>query len=71
LSVLSSLLLLLGVIYIDQLQPIFKTVELSLRDWALVFVAGGVPTFVAGIGGALRRYPTSVAQHFRQILRQR
>ncbi|WP_241254613.1 calcium-translocating P-type ATPase, SERCA-type [Brevibacillus sp. SYP-B805] len=53
-SVLSSLLLLLCVIYIPQLQPIFKTTPLAFRDWALVFVAGGVPTFVAGIGGALR-----------------
>jgi Ca2+-transporting ATPase len=53
-SVLSSLLLLLCVIYIPQLQPIFKTTALTLRDWALVFVAGGIPTFVAGIGGVLR-----------------
>jgi Ca2+-transporting ATPase len=53
-AVLSSLALVLCVIYIDLLQPIFKTMPLSFRDWALVLVAAGVPTFVAGIGGALR-----------------
>jgi len=53
-AVLSSVILLLFVIYLEPLQPIFKTTALSLRDWALVLVAGGVPTFVAGIGGAFR-----------------
>jgi P-type Ca2+ transporter type 2C len=53
-AVLSSVLLVLGVVYIDALQPVFKTTDLSFRDWALILVAAGVPTFVAGIGGALR-----------------
>ncbi|MGD8192658.1 calcium-translocating P-type ATPase, SERCA-type [Brevibacillus ginsengisoli] len=53
-AVLSSLLLVLGVIYIDALQPIFKTTNLNFRDWALIWVTAGIPTFVAGIGGALR-----------------
>lgn len=53
-AVISSLLLVLVVIYWPPMQPIFKTTALSMRDWALVLVAGGVPTFVAGIGGALR-----------------
>ncbi len=53
-AVLSSLLLMLGVIYWDVMQPIFKTTALSLRDWALIFVAAGIPTFVAGMGGVLR-----------------
>ncbi|MFM1653864.1 calcium-translocating P-type ATPase, SERCA-type [Brevibacillus sp. B_LB10_24] len=53
-AVISSLALVLCVIYIDLFQPIFKTMPLSFRDWALVLVAAGVPTFVAGIGGALR-----------------
>ncbi|MFY0544125.1 calcium-transporting P-type ATPase, PMR1-type [Brevibacillus sp. H7] len=53
-AVLSSLVLVLGVVYIEQLQPIFKTTNLSMRDWALILVASGIPTFVAGIGGALR-----------------
>ncbi len=53
-AVLSSLVLLLGVIYIHPLQPIFKTTELGFRDWALIWVAAGIPTFVAGMGGVLR-----------------
>ncbi|MBB6677216.1 calcium-translocating P-type ATPase, SERCA-type [Cohnella lubricantis] len=58
LAVLSSLLLMLAVLYVEPLQPIFKTVPLSLRDWALVFVAAGIPTFLMGIGsvwGSSRR----------------
>ncbi|WP_370452277.1 calcium-translocating P-type ATPase, SERCA-type [Cohnella sp. AR92] len=58
LAVLSSLLLLLAVLYVEPLQPIFKTVPLHLRDWALVFVAAGIPTFAMGIGsvwGSSRR----------------
>ncbi|MED4586439.1 calcium-translocating P-type ATPase, SERCA-type [Brevibacillus choshinensis] len=52
-AVISSLVLVLGVVYIDALQPIFKTTDLSFRDWALILVTSGVPTFVAGIGGVL------------------
>ncbi|MGC5325298.1 calcium-translocating P-type ATPase, SERCA-type [Brevibacillus sp. SYSU BS000544] len=52
-AVLSSLVLVLGVLYIDFFQPIFKTTDLSLRDWALILVAAGIPTFVAGIGSVL------------------
>ncbi|MBB6735886.1 calcium-translocating P-type ATPase, SERCA-type [Cohnella zeiphila] len=58
LAVLSSLLLLLAVIYVEPLQPVFKTVPLHARDWALIFVAAGIPTFVMGIGsvwGSSRR----------------
>ncbi|GBF76259.1 calcium-translocating P-type ATPase, SERCA-type [Paenibacillus sp. 598K] len=53
LAVLSSLLLMLGVLYIEALQPIFKTVPLDFRHWCLVFVAAGIPTFVMGIGSVL------------------
>jgi Ca2+-transporting ATPase len=53
LAVLSSLLLMLGVLYIEALQPIFKTVPLDFRQWCLVFVAAGIPTFVMGIGSVL------------------
>lgn len=58
LASLSSLLLMLAVLYVEPLQPVFKTVPLSLRDWALVFVAAGIPTFLMGIGsvwGSSRR----------------
>jgi Ca2+-transporting ATPase len=53
LAVLSSLVLMIGVLYIEQLQPIFKTVPLGFRAWCLVFVAAGIPTFVMGIGSVL------------------
>ncbi|GEC91945.1 calcium-translocating P-type ATPase, SERCA-type [Brevibacillus brevis] len=52
-AVLSSIVLVIGVVYMEALQPIFKTTDLNLRDWALILVAAGVPTFVAGIGGVL------------------
>ncbi|MBW7460779.1 HAD-IC family P-type ATPase, partial [Paenibacillus sepulcri] len=42
LAVLSSVLLMLGVLYIEALQPIFKTVPLGFRDWCLVLVAAGI-----------------------------
>ncbi|MFD0587928.1 calcium-translocating P-type ATPase, SERCA-type [Paenibacillus sp. GCM10027627] len=53
LAVLSSLLLMLGVLYIEALQPIFKTVPIGIREWCLVLVAAGIPTFVMGIGSVL------------------
>ncbi|MBP3961125.1 calcium-translocating P-type ATPase, SERCA-type [Paenibacillus lignilyticus] len=52
-AVLSSVLLMLGVLYIEALQPIFKTVPLGFRDWCLVIVAAGIPTFMMGIGSVL------------------
>ncbi|WP_420897795.1 calcium-translocating P-type ATPase, SERCA-type [Brevibacillus marinus] len=68
LAVLSSLLLVLFVIYVDFLQPIFKTTDLTLRDWSLVFVAAGIPTFVAGIGGVLRSGPAAAAAREKQLV---
>ncbi|MFD0713667.1 calcium-translocating P-type ATPase, SERCA-type [Paenibacillus sp. GCM10027626] len=52
-AVLSSLALMIGVLYIEALQPIFKTVPLSFREWCLVIVAAGIPTFFMGIGSVL------------------
>jgi len=52
-AVLSSLVLMLGVLYLKPLQPVFKTVPLDFRQWCLVFVAAGIPTFVMGIGSVL------------------
>ncbi|MCK8486127.1 calcium-translocating P-type ATPase, SERCA-type [Paenibacillus sp. MBLB2552] len=49
-AVLSSIALLLGVMYIEPLQPIFKTVPLGLREWAITLVAAGIPTFLMGAG---------------------
>ncbi|WP_068774554.1 calcium-translocating P-type ATPase, SERCA-type [Paenibacillus sp. FJAT-26967] len=54
LAVLSSLVLMLGVMYIEQLQPIFKTVPLSLQEWIIVLIAAGIPTFLMGIGSIMQ-----------------
>jgi len=63
LAVISSLALMFAVMYVPELQPIFKTVPIGLRDWALTFVAAGIPTFAMGIGSVLssnrRRGPGS------------
>ncbi|MFD2612913.1 calcium-translocating P-type ATPase, SERCA-type [Paenibacillus gansuensis] len=53
LSVISSVLLLLGVVYIEQLQPIFKTVPLHLKEWIIVFIFAGIPTFLMGLGSVM------------------
>lgn len=49
-AVLSSIVLLLAVMYIEPLQPIFKTVPLGTREWAITLVAAGIPTFLMGAG---------------------
>lgn len=48
LSVLSSLLLLLVVVYLEQLQPIFHTTALSFSDWLLVIGLSALPTVIFG-----------------------
>ncbi|MGZ9587007.1 calcium-translocating P-type ATPase, SERCA-type [Paenibacillus marinisediminis] len=53
LAVLSSLVLLLAVLYVEPLQPIFKTVPLDLRDWCVTLVMAGIPTFLMGIGSVM------------------
>lgn len=53
LAVLSSLALMLAVMYIDGLQPIFKTVDLGVKEWILALVAAGIPTFFFGIGSVV------------------
>lgn len=45
-AVLSSLALLLVVIYLSFLQPIFHTTTLSMRDWALIIVLSSLPTLL-------------------------
>src|SRR5690606_31361725 len=52
-AVISSVILLIGVIYLEPLQPIFKTVPLGFREWSLVIVAAGIPTFFMGIGSVV------------------
>lgn len=50
LAVLSSILLMLAVMYVEPLQPIFKTVPLGMREWAISVVCAGIPTFLMGAG---------------------
>lgn len=50
LAVLSSVILMLVVMYVAPLQPIFKTVPLGMREWAISLVAAGIPTFLMGAG---------------------
>lgn len=50
LAVLSSVVLMLVVMYLPTLQPVFKTVPLSFREWCLVLVNAGIPTFLMGAG---------------------
>ncbi|MEK3722083.1 calcium-translocating P-type ATPase, SERCA-type [Paenibacillus sp. FSL H8-0034] len=55
LAVLSSLLLMLAVLYIEPLQPIFKTVPLDIKDWIVVLVFAGIPTFLMGFGSLMSK----------------
>ena len=50
LAVLSSIILMVVVMYLPVLQPVFKTVPLNFREWCLVLVTAGIPTFVMGAG---------------------
>jgi plasma-membrane calcium-translocating P-type ATPase len=46
LAVLSSVLLLLAVIYLPVLHPIFDTVPILPRDWLLILAMASLPTFL-------------------------
>ncbi|KEZ50036.1 calcium-translocating P-type ATPase, SERCA-type [Metabacillus indicus] len=45
-AVISSILLMLGVIYYAPMQPIFHTVPILARDWLLVLGLSAIPTFL-------------------------
>lgn len=45
-AVISSLLLMLVVIYYPPLQPIFHTVPIVLHDWLLIITLSAIPTFL-------------------------
>jgi Ca2+-transporting ATPase len=45
-AVISSLLLVLAVIYYPPLQPIFHTVPIELRDWFMITGLSAIPTFL-------------------------
>ncbi|RKN87009.1 calcium-translocating P-type ATPase, SERCA-type [Paenibacillus ginsengarvi] len=53
LAVLSSLALMLVVMYVEPLQPIFKTVPLGVKEWLITLVFAGIPTFLMGFGSVL------------------
>src|SRR5690606_38208130 len=55
LAVLSSIVLMLGVLYVEPLQPIFKTTALGLQDWILVLVFAAIPTLFFGIGSLISK----------------
>ncbi|MDQ0230593.1 calcium-translocating P-type ATPase, SERCA-type [Metabacillus malikii] len=45
-AVISSILLMLVVIYYPPLQPIFHTIPIMLRDWLLILGMSAIPTFL-------------------------
>ncbi|MRH42202.1 calcium-translocating P-type ATPase, SERCA-type [Aquibacillus halophilus] len=47
-AVISSLLLLLVVLYFEPLQDIFHTMDLGLRDWIFVLALSSIPTVLFG-----------------------
>ncbi|MFC4618810.1 calcium-translocating P-type ATPase, SERCA-type [Camelliibacillus cellulosilyticus] len=56
LAVLSSILLLLVVMYLPVLQPVFHTVPLGVRDWLLVLGMAAIPTFALSGFQLFRRH---------------
>ncbi len=57
LAVVSSLILMIGVLYVDAVQPIFKTVDLGVKDWILVMIAAGIPSVFFGVGSLMQSAP--------------
>src|SRR5699024_12163227 len=53
-AVLSSLFLLLVVLYVEKLQPIFYTTALGLHDWLLIIVLSAIPTVLFGFSKKIR-----------------
>ncbi|WP_047151585.1 calcium-translocating P-type ATPase, SERCA-type [Aneurinibacillus tyrosinisolvens] len=49
LAVLSSIVLVVPVIYLPVLQPIFNTVPLTVYEWLFVLLMAGIPTFATGV----------------------
>lgn len=55
-AVAASVVLMLAAIYVPFLQPIFDTVPLGLREWAVLLPLIFVPAIVAEVNKALSRY---------------
>ncbi|MEI3610952.1 cation-translocating P-type ATPase [Pseudogracilibacillus sp. SO30301A] len=47
-AVISSLFMLLIVLYVEALQPIFYTMALGLQDWLLIIALSAIPTVLFG-----------------------
>ncbi|WP_053219721.1 calcium-translocating P-type ATPase, PMCA-type [Virgibacillus senegalensis] len=47
-AVISSMLLLLVVLYVDPLQEVFHTMDLLLKDWVLIIALSAIPTVLFG-----------------------
>ena len=47
-AIISSIFLMVIVIYYPPLQPIFKTVPITPGDWMLIIGMSGIPTFAGG-----------------------
>lgn len=45
-SVIISVILMVGVIYLEPLQPIFHTVSLNAAEWIVVMIFAAIPTFL-------------------------
>ncbi|MEH7106826.1 calcium-translocating P-type ATPase, SERCA-type [Bacillus sp. JJ1764] len=54
-AVISSLLLVLVVIYYPPLQPIFHTLPIAARDWLLIIGMSSIPTFLLAGSFLLRK----------------
>ncbi|MCL6570801.1 MAG: calcium-translocating P-type ATPase, SERCA-type [Bacillus sp. (in: Bacteria)] len=54
-AVISSLLLLLVVIYFQPLQPIFHTLPIHAKDWLLIIGFSSIPTFLLAGSFLLRK----------------
>ncbi|WP_066068491.1 calcium-translocating P-type ATPase, SERCA-type [Neobacillus soli] len=54
-AVISSLVLMVGVIYLPALQPIFHTVPVAAKDWLLIIGLSAVPTFLLAGSFLLRK----------------
>jgi Ca2+-transporting ATPase len=54
-AVAVSLVLLMAVVYVPFLQPIFNTVALGLREWALILPLLLVPSIAAEVTKAIVR----------------
>lgn len=55
LAVFSSFALMICVMYIEPLQPIFRTVGLNTKEWLSVIFAGAIPSFVFGFKKVIKK----------------